>query len=31
MPPVNSMDYRGKDTVLDVVRKQSADCSSESR
>lgn len=25
MPPVNSMDYSGKDTVLDVVRKESAD------
>lgn len=25
MAPVNSMDYSGKDTVLDVVRKESAD------
>src|SRR3990172_9864860 len=25
MPPVNSMDYSGKDTVLDVVRAESAD------
>jgi len=25
MPPVNSMDYSGKDTVLDVVRTESAD------
>jgi uncharacterized protein (TIGR03083 family) len=25
MPPVNSMDYSGKDTVLDVVRKESSD------
>lgn len=25
MPPVNTMDYSGKDTVLDVVRKESAD------
>ncbi len=25
MSPVNSMDYSGKDTVLDVVRKESAD------
>ena len=25
MPPVNSMDYGGKDTVLDVVRKESSD------
>ena len=25
MPPVNSMDYSGKDTVLDVIRKESAD------
>ena len=25
MPPVNSMDYSGKDTVLDVVRKESGD------
>ena len=25
MPPVNSMDYSGKDTVLDVVRHESAD------
>ncbi len=25
MPPVNSMDYSGKDTVLDVVRQESSD------
>lgn len=25
MPPVNSMDYSGKDTVLDVIREESAD------
>jgi uncharacterized protein (TIGR03083 family) len=25
MPPVNSMDYSGKDTVLDVIRKESGD------
>ena len=25
MPPVNSMDYSGKDTVLDVIRKESRD------
>jgi len=25
MPPVNSMDYSGKDTVLDVIRKERAD------
>ena len=25
MPPVNSMDYSGKDTVLDVIRKESTD------
>src|SRR5512143_3779094 len=25
MPPVNSMDYSGKDTVLDVVRTDAAD------
>lgn len=25
MSPVNSMDYSGKDTVLDVIRKESAD------
>lgn len=25
MPPVNSMDYSGKDTVLDVVRNESSD------
>ncbi len=25
MPPVNSMDYSGKDTVLDVIRKEHAD------
>ena len=25
MPPVNSMDYSGKDTVLDVIRKESND------
>ncbi len=25
MSPVNSMDYSGKDTVLDVVRKESGD------
>jgi len=25
MSPVNSMDYSGKDTVLDVVRTESAD------
>jgi uncharacterized protein (TIGR03083 family) len=25
MPPVNSMDFSGKETVLDVVRKESAD------
>ena len=25
MPPVNSMDYSGKDTVLDVIRAESAD------
>jgi uncharacterized protein (TIGR03083 family) len=25
MPPVNSMDYSGKDTVLDVIRKESSD------
>ena len=25
MPPVNSMDYSGKDTVLDVIRKDSSD------
>jgi uncharacterized protein (TIGR03083 family) len=25
MPPVNSMDFSGKDTVLDVVRKESSD------
>jgi uncharacterized protein (TIGR03083 family) len=25
MPPVNSMDYSGKDTVLDVVRKEASD------
>ncbi len=25
MPPVNSMDYSGKDTVLDVVRRESED------
>ena len=25
MAPVNSMDYSGKDTVLDVIRKESAD------
>ena len=25
MSPVNSMDYSGKDTVLDVVRKESKD------
>ena len=25
MSPVNSMDYSGKDTVLDVVRRESAD------
>jgi len=25
MPPVNSMDYSGKDTVLDVVRRESSD------
>ena len=25
MPPVNSMDYSGKDTVLDVVRTEAAD------
>lgn len=25
MPPVNSMDYSGKDTVLDVIRNESAD------
>ena len=24
MSPVNSMDYSGKDTVLDVIRKESA-------
>ncbi|HJS20021.1 MAG TPA: maleylpyruvate isomerase N-terminal domain-containing protein [Anaerolineales bacterium] len=24
MPPVNSMDYSGKDTVLDVIRKESS-------
>ena len=25
MPLINSMDYSGKDTVLDVVRKESSD------
>src|SRR5512135_3742123 len=25
MSPVNSMDYSGKDTVLDVIRKESTD------
>ena len=25
MSPVNSMDYSGKDTVLDVIRKESSD------
>jgi uncharacterized protein (TIGR03083 family) len=25
MPPVNSMDYSGKDTVIDVIRKESGD------
>jgi uncharacterized protein (TIGR03083 family) len=25
MPPVNSMDYSGKDTVLDVIRRESKD------
>jgi uncharacterized protein (TIGR03083 family) len=25
MPPVNSMDYSGKDTVLDVVRREASD------
>ena len=25
MPPVNSMDYSGKDTVLDVIRRESTD------
>ena len=25
MSPANSMDYRGKDTVLDVIRKESGD------
>ena len=25
MSPVNSMDYSGKDTVLDVIRQESAD------
>jgi uncharacterized protein (TIGR03083 family) len=25
MPPVNSMDYSGKDTVMDVVRREAAD------
>ena len=25
MPPVNSMDYSGKEVVLDVIRKESSD------
>lgn len=25
MPPINSMDYSGKDTVLDVIRQESSD------